>query len=254
MNAITPTAVRAQLGRILVSEAFVRSPRMQRFLEFVVEEKLAGREDQLGEYGVGTAVFDRGADFEPATDPIVRNEARRLRLKLCEYYRTASAEDQVLIDVPKGGYAPSFGSPVSQAVRRATARRIAVLPLDVLSATPETSGQTRAFASLLTARLTNLDGIETVAHRFVQDHAIRDTVAELSVSHVVHGSAIEIDGQWRMVVNLTLAAEGTQVWAGEFEFHQSESFQAHSHIAAAVIREVSGHLTGRRPERLALVA
>src|SRR6185436_14207161 len=38
---ITPQAVRTQLGRILGSEAFVRCRRMQRFLEFIVEETLA---------------------------------------------------------------------------------------------------------------------------------------------------------------------------------------------------------------------
>jgi adenylate cyclase len=70
--AFTPPAVRAQLAAILASEAFVRSRRMQRFLEFVVEETLAGRDGQLGEYGIGLAVFDRSPDFEPALDPIVR--------------------------------------------------------------------------------------------------------------------------------------------------------------------------------------
>jgi hypothetical protein len=48
---ITPQAVRAQLARILASEVFVLSGRMQRFLQFVVEETLTGRADQLGEYG-----------------------------------------------------------------------------------------------------------------------------------------------------------------------------------------------------------
>jgi hypothetical protein len=87
--AVTPQAVRAQLENILASETFVRSRRMQRFLRFIVEETLAGRADQLGEYAVGIAVFDRGPDFEPGLDPIVRNDARRLRLKLLEYYRQA---------------------------------------------------------------------------------------------------------------------------------------------------------------------
>jgi len=45
---ITPRAVRAQLASILGSDAFVRSRRMQRFLEFIVGETLAGRADQLG--------------------------------------------------------------------------------------------------------------------------------------------------------------------------------------------------------------
>src|SRR5215471_7300465 len=95
---IGPQAIRAQVARILASEGFVRCRRMQRFLEFVVEETLADRATELGEYAIGVSVFDRGQDFEPALDPIVRNDARRLRLKLAEHYRaTTCSKERVLI-------------------------------------------------------------------------------------------------------------------------------------------------------------
>jgi hypothetical protein len=99
--------VQSQLRRILASEGFARCPRMQRFLRFIVEESLAGRAEQLSEYVVGLAVFDRSAEFEPALDPIVRSDARRLRMKLLEYYQQAPA-DRIVITVPKGGYVPAF--------------------------------------------------------------------------------------------------------------------------------------------------
>ncbi len=38
---------------------------MRRFLSFVVEEALAGREDRLKEYTIGVEVFDRTQDFDP---------------------------------------------------------------------------------------------------------------------------------------------------------------------------------------------
>lgn len=108
-NPILHHAIREQLKSILASEVFSRSRRMQRFLQFVVEETLAGREDQLGEYAVGVAVFDRGVDFEPGLDPIVRNDARRLRLKLLEYYNQAALPgNHIVIEIPKGGYVPVF--------------------------------------------------------------------------------------------------------------------------------------------------
>jgi len=56
--------------------------RLRRFLEYVVEKSLGGEENQLKEYTIGLAVFDRGADFDPRIDPIVRVEAGRLRHKL----------------------------------------------------------------------------------------------------------------------------------------------------------------------------
>lgn len=108
MNPDTQS-IRKQLDAILESESFARSPRMQRFLRFVVEETLAGRTNQLGEYGIAIAVFDRDPDFEPALDPIVRNDARRLRAKLLEYYsQSFSQPGMVIIEMPKGGYVPIF--------------------------------------------------------------------------------------------------------------------------------------------------
>ena len=104
----SPRSVRIQLSHILKSSGFLRANRMKRFLEFVVEETLAGRANQLCEYSIGISVFGRDPSFEPALDPIVRNDARRLRQKLLEYYQQCSKEDPVVIEIPKGGYVPVF--------------------------------------------------------------------------------------------------------------------------------------------------
>ncbi len=104
----SPYAVRKQLLRILASEGFVHAARMRRFLTFVVEETLAGRANQLCEYNIGVSVFERGESFEPGLDPIVRNDARRLRQKLLEYYQGMRQREELVIEVPKGGYVPMF--------------------------------------------------------------------------------------------------------------------------------------------------
>ena len=80
------TAVREQLERILHSAPFLQSQRRQRFLEYIVNETLAGRGERLKGYNIALAVFDRPQNFDPAVDPIVRIEAARLRDKLREYY------------------------------------------------------------------------------------------------------------------------------------------------------------------------
>jgi hypothetical protein len=111
-RAPSPDAVRAQLSKILQSEGFIRARRMQRFLEFVVTETLAGNAGRLCEYTIATSVFERDESFEPGLDPIVRNDARRLRQKLLEYYeRSSHVEDnRVIIEMPKGSYVPVFTS------------------------------------------------------------------------------------------------------------------------------------------------
>ncbi|HLK66597.1 MAG TPA: LpqB family beta-propeller domain-containing protein [Bryobacteraceae bacterium] len=81
---------------------------MSRFLRFVVQETLDNGTDAVKEVTVAFAVFDRPADFNPKLDPVVRNEARRLRGKLDAYYSGEGSNDPVLISIPKGGYAPAF--------------------------------------------------------------------------------------------------------------------------------------------------
>ena len=47
-------------------------------------------------------------EFDPQVDPIVRVEAGRLRRALEHYYLTAGKNDPVRIEIPKGGYVPTF--------------------------------------------------------------------------------------------------------------------------------------------------
>jgi len=101
-------AVRKQLSKILASEGFVHAGTMRRFLTFVVEETLAGRASQLCEYSIGVSVFERRESFEPGLNPIVRNDARRLRQKLLEHYQGSWHTEGLAIEVPKGGYVPVF--------------------------------------------------------------------------------------------------------------------------------------------------
>src|SRR5580698_5168210 len=100
--------VRQELKRVLVSKAFRQVNRLPRFLTFIVEETLAGRGDLLKEYPVGVEVFGKESSFDPRMDPIVRVQARRLRIRLATYYRDEGYGDDIIIELPKGGYTPTF--------------------------------------------------------------------------------------------------------------------------------------------------
>ena len=97
LNGIPAAEIRAQLDLILRSRAFIQSHRIRRFLQFVVEESLLGQPHRLKEYLIGLEVFDRREAFDPRVDSIVRVEARRLRYKLEEYYRSEGREDAVRV-------------------------------------------------------------------------------------------------------------------------------------------------------------
>src|SRR5687768_14652882 len=129
-------AARAQLERILTSVTFRQVDRLKRFLSFTVSEALAGRGDQLKEYVIGVQVFDKDSSFDPRADPIVRVQARRLRARLVRYYREEGGTDALVIELPKGGYAPVFkprdapgGGRRSMAPTLAGQNTIAVQPL-----------------------------------------------------------------------------------------------------------------------------
>ena len=122
-SALTPEDIREHLEEILRSKAFEQSSRSSRFLRFVVDEVLAGRGGRLKETALGIAVFDREPTYDPKTDPVVRNAARRLRVRLEQYYAGEGASSPFRISLPKGGYAAVF-----EAARRAETEEVFAEP------------------------------------------------------------------------------------------------------------------------------
>jgi len=100
--------VQAALDRILASESFRTSPQLGAFLRFVVEAALGGRAASLKGYTIGVEALGRDPGFDPQLDPIVRVEATRLRRAMERYYAGAGSDDPVVIDLPRGSYAPVF--------------------------------------------------------------------------------------------------------------------------------------------------
>src|SRR5262245_36757043 len=99
--------IQEQLGRILASEVFANAARARRFLSYVIEKTLSGREEEIKELILGIEVFDRPLDFDPRVDTIVRVEAGKLRKRLETYYQKNSTST-VRIEIPRGNYVPQF--------------------------------------------------------------------------------------------------------------------------------------------------
>jgi tetratricopeptide (TPR) repeat protein len=101
-------SIREELARVLASEEFAGSPRLRRFLSYIVEKTLEGRAKEIKEYALAVEVFDRDPKFDSRTDTIVRVEARRLRHQLAAFYSGDDNAGSIRIDLPKGGYTPVF--------------------------------------------------------------------------------------------------------------------------------------------------
>lgn len=99
---------KGELQRVLQSKYFANSPKKKRFLEFVAEQTLLGNGDKLNEYLIGVEVYGRGTEFNPQTDTIVRVQAHDIRRALKDYYAGEGGSSPLRIEIPPGGYKPSF--------------------------------------------------------------------------------------------------------------------------------------------------
>ena len=109
LGGFTHSEIRKELARIVQSEQFSEGSQLADFLSYIVEETLAGREDQLKAYTIGVDALGRDEDFDPQESAVVRVAAGRLRQSLALYNSQASIEGRKLvISLQPGSYIPQF--------------------------------------------------------------------------------------------------------------------------------------------------
>jgi TolB-like protein/Flp pilus assembly protein TadD len=273
---------RRQLERILASSGFARNERLSRFLTFVVDRHLDGRADEIKESVIAVEVFGRAPSYDSKKDAIVRTEAARLRARLAEYYLEEGKADPLVIEIPKGGYAPVLrpaGRPEevdsgSRSVWKIAAvaafacilvtaagwwrvhRRepigIAVLPLENLSNDPAND----YFADGLTDELIrNLSLIEGLAPRsrtssFAfkgKPRNVREVGRELGADYVLEGSVLRAGQQLRIDTQLVRVRDDFPIWSGKFDRELTDVFAIQDEIARGIVNSLRLKLTaGRR--------
>jgi len=249
---ISVAEVKAQLSRILASRGFRNSPRIQRFLQLAVQRTLAGQTDQLKEYVLGRDVFDRGVDFDPRADSIVRVEARRLRRKLGEYYREVSGTDPVAISFPLGSYVAEFARiPESPAVliqskteRTAVVnptdpRTVAVLPFSNLSPEPGQQYFCDGIREDIIASLSSIPELRIIGttstfnlKRIVQDS--REIGALLGAGTMVEGAVRKNGSFLRISAKIIESETGHVRWSRLFDRKTSDLFAIEDEIAHCI--------------------
>ena len=121
------TAIQEQLGRLLSDSHFSQSRRFPSFLRYVVEKTLAGHEDALKERTLGVEIFGRRADYDTASDPIVRVTAAEIRKRIAQYYQDPGHESELRVSLPSGSYIPQFHWPETSKQNGDT--QAAIIPL-----------------------------------------------------------------------------------------------------------------------------
>ncbi|MCE2738876.1 MAG: hypothetical protein LW703_11000, partial [Rhodobacter sp.] len=214
----------AQMARVLSSKDFDASDRNRRFLEYVVQEAMAGRADRIKAYSIATTVFGRNEDFDPQQDAIVRIEAGRLRRSLDRYYLTSGRNDEVRISIPVGAYVPVFlrysgpadGAATSvggilieqgtghKAVHRPTIHVCEFVPEGAAPGLADLAGSVTRRVIAALARFTDLSVVGP-------DHP------EEAVDFVLSGSVAAADGKVVAESLLRETAHGHYIWSDCFE-------------------------------------
>jgi TolB-like protein/Flp pilus assembly protein TadD len=240
--------VREQLERIVASPTFRQSDRLKRFLTFIVVEAFEGHRDQLKEYVIGVQVFGKEESFDPRTDPIVRVQARRLRAKLVHYYREEGRADDVIIDLPKGGYAPVFKrreTPVlvKRSIGAALVNRntVAVLPFADHSQTQDLDYFCRGVREEIVHQLAQLPSLRLLAS---DDPRSASEKAEAAL--VISGSVRRSGDRLRLTSQLVDGASGCYLWSESVDTAVNDVFAAQERVATAIVRKLEPELGDRR--------
>ena len=226
-------AIRQQVDRILHSGPFLQSPRRQRFLEYLVNETLAGRSERLKGYNIALEVFDRPETFDPMLHPLVRIEAARLREKLREYYDADGQRDPIRIELLKGSYTPhiEFRQTAARDPRRTDPERVApmderpslvVLPFVNMSADRAHDYLSDGITENIITGLSRFRDLSVIASHSTFAYKgkalkIQDVASELGVRFVLEGSVQKSSDRVRITAQLIDAITGAHLWAERFD-------------------------------------
>ena len=246
--------VTEQLNRILASKAFRQADRLKRFLTFIVEETVAGRGEGLKEFVVGVEVFGKPESFDPRNDPIVRVQARRLRAQLTRYYREEGPDGELLIELPKGGYAPIF-KPLKSAPGRRTisptlvSRNTAVVvPFADHSATGDQEYFCQGLSEEIIHTLAGTDSIRLVAWNEGAaggtPRTMKEAAERLNAALIITGSLRKSGSEARITMNLIDAASGCYLWSGTIDRTLDNIFAVQEEVAHSVAEQLKRELIG----------
>ncbi len=248
-NKQAEKTTRQQLEHVLASATFQQVDRLKRFLSFIVLEALSGRSDQLKEYTVGVQVFGKDESFDPRTDPIVRVQARRLRARLDRYYRDEGGNDDLVIDLPKGGYAPVF----KQRMHEAAARRpvsvslmsrntVAVLAFADHTPAGDLAYFCKGLRQEIIHRLARVKSLRVLAWDLSESNhtgSPKEILSRLNAGMIVGGSVRRAGDKLRITTHLIDGETGCYQWSESIEARADDTLAAQSAVAQAVVNTIA---------------
>lgn len=248
LDAETCEKVRDQLVRVLASRAFRQVLRLQQFLRFVVEQTMEGRVDELKEYVIGLKVFGKDPSFDPRTDPIVRVQARRLRARLASYYHEEGRDDSIVIELPKGGYAPIFHRPELGGRKRSIAsalvsrNTVVVLPFSDHTPAADQDHFCAGVREEIIEALAKVEAIQVVA--WDGRHDLENISERLHAAMVVNGSVRKSHDTYRIAMQLIDTLSGRYLWSKSIDRDMEDVFAIQEEIAQEIFQTLQAERIG----------
>jgi hypothetical protein len=99
---------RLLVDQVASSPYFSKSVRLREMFIYVCDRVLDHEVDEIHEQEVGRRVFGRPADYDTSADNTVRVHASMLRKRVDQYFAKEGIGEPVVIEIPRGNYAPVF--------------------------------------------------------------------------------------------------------------------------------------------------
>lgn len=255
---VDPDLVKKELLQILSSEKFRNAQVLSMFLQFVVEETLAGHINEIKEYTIGIRALGRSADFNPQIDAVVRIHAGRLRRMLSEYYEGEGTTDPVRIEIPRGSYVPTFkyNNHNEVVVERTTSQNgvdvhhrkatLAVFPFHNRSSDDSKNYFVEGMGEQLCSDLAKFQHLSVISydstHRFAAENKnITDLHKAFHVDYILTGSIRFSGGVMQVNIQLMLAETDTLLWTQTYlrHFNTSNLYNVQDEIIEQIVYKVA---------------
>jgi len=103
-----PETCWAVLELVAASAQLRRAARLRELLLYIGRRSLKDNCDRIHEAEIGSAVFERPANYDTSVDTIVRVNATELRKRVEAYFETEGLHEKVIMEIPRGNYVPVF--------------------------------------------------------------------------------------------------------------------------------------------------
>jgi len=266
---ISTEIVRKELHEILKFGEISNAPILSRFLEFIIEKKLSGHEEEIKEYTIGVKGLGKPSDFNPQLDAYVRIHAGRLRQVITKYYLGPGKNDELIIEVPKGTYIPVFHLRDSLEKADGTSEEqhsmlfaslndnnhsgnghkkpvLAVLPFHNLSSENSKDYFVAGIGEQLSTDLARFQNISVISYysTYKYDSAIKDLQEmkkSTDIDYVLTGSVRFVNDMVRLNVQLILAESGAIVFTENYSRNLTTEniFDIQEQIVSEVLNAVA---------------